>query len=139
MLFSGFIKEVREQFAIFAETVKTREFWIYMAVIFVLSLIAVGCAYLAFGFDALTRQQLLMGISCRTGEAQIGTIIVGSFVFGLACLFTLGEVTYWVEQTRQTRTSGRPIHLSHWRPIFFIIGTVVLGVGGFFLMSAWCF
>lgn len=139
MLFSGFTKEVRAQFAIFAETVQTREFWIYMGVILILSLVAVGCAYLAFGFDSLTRRQLLLAISCRTGDAQMGTIIVGSFAFGLACLFTLGEVTYWVEQNRQARTSGRRLHLNHWRPIAYVVGTVVLGVGGFFLMSAWCF
>jgi hypothetical protein len=138
-MLARFFKEIRLHIAIFSETVQTREFWIYMAVIFILSIVAVGCAYLAFGFDSLTRRQLLMAISCRTGEAQIGTIIIGSFAFGLACLFTLGEVTYWVEQTRQARSSGRRIKLSAWRPILYVLGTVVLGIMGFFLMSAWCF
>ena len=138
-MFARLFNEIRLHITLFNETVRTREFWIYMAVIFVLSIVAVGCAYLAFGFDSLTRQQLLLAISCRTGEAQIGTIIVGSFAFGLACLFTLGEVTYWVEQTRQARSSGRRIRLSAWRPILYVLGTVLLGITGFFLMSAWCF
>lgn len=138
-MFSGLIKELRQQAAAVGEAVTTREFWIYFAVVLVLVGMALGVIYLAAGFDPLTRAQLRMAVSCRTGERQIGTIIVGLFVFGLACVFTLGEVVNWVEEKRQSRAPGRQsFKLSYWRPILHVIGTLTLGLTGYLLMSAWC-
>jgi cytochrome bd-type quinol oxidase subunit 2 len=138
-VFSGLTKELRQQAATVASTIRTREFWIYLAVVLVLVGMAAGVVYLAIGFDPLTRAQLRMAISCRTGESQIGTIIAGLFVFGLACVFTLGEVVHWVEEKRMSRAPGRQkIKLSYWRPILHVAGTLALGVTGYVLMSAWC-
>lgn len=138
-MFSGLIKELRQQAASVASTVKTREFWIYLVVVLVLVGMMAGVVYLAIGFDPLTRNQLRMAISCRTGEGQIGTIIAGLFVFGLACIFTLGEVVHWVEEKKMSRSPGRQrINISYWRPILHIVGTLALGVTGYLLMSAWC-
>lgn len=138
-MLSGLIKEVRQQAAAVREAFTTREFWIYFAVVLVLVGMALGGIYLAAGFDPLTRAQLRMAVSCRTGERQIGTIIVGLFVFGLACVFTLGEVVNWVEEKRQSRAPGRQsFKLSYWRPILHVIGTLTLGLSGYLLMSAWC-
>lgn len=138
-MFSGLITELKSQAAEFARTVKTREFWVYFVVMLMLAGIAFAGVYLAAGFDPLTRSQLRMAMSCRTGEAQIGTIIVGLFVFGIACVFTLGEVTAWVEAQREARAPGRrPSGLGYWRPLLHVVGTMLLGIGGFLLMSAWC-
>jgi hypothetical protein len=138
-MFSGLIEELKRLGNAFRSGVKTREFWIYVVVIGALVLIALAGIYLASGFDPLTRSQLKMGFSCRTGERQIGTIIVGVFVFGLACVFTLGEVVHWVEEYRLERgRSRRRGNLNPWRPILHVVGTVILGVGGYLLMSAWC-
>ena len=69
----------------------------------------------------------------------IATIIVGSFAFGLACLFTLGEVVNWVEETRMARSPGRHMYpIGYWRPLLHVVGTIAIGVGGFLLMRAWC-
>ena len=66
-------------------------------------------------------------------------IIIGGFVFGLACLFSLGEVIHWVEETRSSRAPGRQSYaVGYWRPVLHVLGTVVLGVGGFMLMRTWC-
>lgn len=138
-MFSGLITELKSQAAEFVRTVKTREFWVYFVVMLMLAGIAFAGVYLAAGFDPLTRSQLRMAMSCRTGEAQIGTIIVGLFVFGIACVFTLGEVTAWVEAQREARAPGRrPSGLGYWRPLLHVVGTMLLGIGGFLLMSAWC-
>jgi hypothetical protein len=138
-VFSGLFKELGQQADTLRDAFKTREFWIYVAIILVLAGMAVGIVYVAIGFDPLTRGQLRMAVSCRTGERQIGTIIVGLMVFGLACVFTLGEVVNWVEEKRQSRAPGRQtFKLSYWRPILHVAGTLTLGVTGYLMMSAWC-
>jgi hypothetical protein len=138
-MFSGLIKELSQQVTALSDAAKTQEFWIYVALVLVLAGMALGGIYLAAGFDPLTRGQLRMAVSCRTGERQIGTIIVGVFVFGMACVFTLGEVVNWVEEKRQSRAPGRQsFRLSYWRPILHVIGTLALGLTGYLLMSAWC-
>ena len=138
-MFTGFIKELKLQAAELARDVRTREFWIYVVLVFSVAGMVVGGFYLAAGFDPLTRAQLRLAVSCRTGEGQIGTRIAGIFVFGVACVFTLGEVVHWVEEKRESRAPGRhsgPI--SYWRPILHVAGTLALGLTGFILMSAWC-
>jgi ABC-type Na+ efflux pump permease subunit len=138
-VFSGLIKELGRQVEAVSDAVKTREFWIYLAIILVLAGMAIGIVYVAIGFDPLTRGQLSMAVSCRTGERQIGAIIVGLMVFGLACVFTLGEVVNWVEEKRISRAPGRQkFKISYWRPILHVAGTLVLGVTGYLVMSAWC-
>ena len=119
--------------------VRTREFWIYAAVVLLFCLLAFAGVRMAIGFDPLTRGWLGINFSCRTGEGQLATIIIGSFVFGLACLFTLGEVVNWVEETRMSRQPGRHIYpIGIWRPLLHVLGTIFVGVGGFALMQAWC-
>lgn len=137
-MFSGLIGELKQQAATAGRAVRTREFWMYAAVIAVLLLIAVAGVYLASGFDPFTRSRLKMGVSCQAGEMHIGVIIVGAFVFTIACVFTLGEVTHWIEEKRLSRAPGRRMQIGSWRPILHVVGTVVLGVAGFILMSAWC-
>ena len=136
---AGFFRELKHQVMILNQVLRTREFWIYFAVILVLVGIAMAGVWMAVGFDPLTRAQLQMRLSCRTGEGQLATIIIGSFVFGLACLFTLGEVVNWVEETRMSRQPGRHIYpIGIWRPLLHVLGTIFVGVGGFALMQAWC-
>lgn len=136
---SEFYREIRRQVINLNQILRTREFWIYVALILVMTLIAIAGIWVAVGFDPLTRGQLNMRFSCRTGEGQLATIIIGGFVFGLSCLFTLGEVINWVEETRMARAPGRhPYEISYWRPILHVIGTVTLGIGGFAMMRAWC-
>lgn len=119
--------------------VRTREFWIYAAVVLLFCLLAFAGVRMAIGFDPLTRGWLGINFSCRTGEGQLATIIIGSFVFGLACLFTLGEVVNWVEETRMSRQPGRHMYpIGIWRPLLHVLGTIFVGVGGFALMQAWC-
>lgn len=138
-VFSGLIKELKVQAADLASSIKTREFWIYVLLVLVVAGMVLGGFYIAAGFDPLTRAQLRMAVSCRTGERQIGTIIAGVFVFGMACVFTLGEVVHWVEETRQSRAPGRQrVKIGYWRPLLHVIGTLALGVTGYLLMSAWC-
>jgi uncharacterized membrane protein YidH (DUF202 family) len=139
MMFSGFFKELKEQIDLLLQVLRTREFWIYFAVIVALLAFAFGIVRLAVGFDPLTRQQLGMAFSCKTGEAQLGTIIVGLFVFAIACLFTLGEIVNWVEETRTSRAPGRqPYQVGYWRPLLHVLGTIVLGATGYYLMLTWC-
>ena len=138
-MFSGLIKELKQQAEDLVRSGQTREFWIYLVVVLALVGMVLGGFYLAAGFDPLTRAQLRMAVSCRTGERQIGTIIAGVFVFGVACVFTLGEVVNWVEEKRQSRAPGRQSYkLSYWRPILHVLGTLALGITGYLLMSAWC-
>ncbi len=118
---------------------RTREFWIYFGVIAELVLTAVAGIRLATGFDPITRGQLRMGFSYRTGEGQLATIIIGCFVFGAACVFTPGEVINWVEETRNSRAPGRQHYkIGCWRPILHVLGTLPLGVGGYLLLLTWC-
>ena len=138
-MFSGFFRELKSQATILGQVVRTREFWIYVGVIAVLLLVAVAAFRLATGFDPLVRGQLRMSFSCKTGEGQLATIFVGSFVFSVASVVTLGEVINWVEETRASRAPGRyPHKISYWRPLLHVIGTVVLGVSGYFLLLTWC-
>ena len=131
--------ELKAQFSTLVSTVKTREFWIYTGVILLLLLVAFGVIRLATGFDPLVRGQLRMNFSCKTGEGQLATIIVGCFVFALACVFTLGEVVHWVEETRMSRAPGRHQYkISYWRPVLHVLGTVALGATGYVLMLTWC-
>jgi hypothetical protein len=138
-MFSGFFRELKTQFITLGQIIRTREFWIYVGIILVLLLIAVAGIRLATGFDPLTRGQLRMGFSCKTGEGQLATIIIGCFVFVIASVFTLGEVIHWVEETRMSRAPGRHQYkIGYWRPILHVLGTVILGVGGYLLLLSWC-
>lgn len=139
MMLAGFLSELKSQLIEAVRLVRTREFWIYAAVVLLFCLLAFAGVRMAIGFDPLTRGWLGINFSCRTGEGQLATIIIGSFVFGLACLFTLGEVVNWVEETRMSRQPGRHMYpIGIWRPALHVLGTVIIGVGGFALMRAWC-
>jgi len=137
-MFSGFFRELKSEMHNLGQIIRTREFWIYVAVILVLLLIAAAGIRLATGFDPQTRLWLQMGFSCRTGEGQLATIIVGAFVFAIASAFTLGEVIHWVEEKRMSRAPGRHYEVAYWRPILHVVGTVILGVSGYSLMLTWC-
>ena len=138
-MFSEFFRELKSQIITLGQVIRTREFWIYFGVILVMLLIAVAGIRLATGFDPLTRGQLGMAFSCRTGEGQLATIIIGSLVFALSCLFSLGEVINWVEEMRMSRSPGRQQYkIGYWRPILHVLGTLVLGIGGYLLMLTWC-
>lgn len=138
-MFSEFFRELKSQIITLGQVIRTREFWIYFGVILVMLLIAVAGIRLATGFDPLTRGQLGMAFSCRTGEGQLATIIIGSLVFALSCLFSLGEVINWVEEMRMSRSPGRQQYkIGYWRPILHVLGTLVLGIGGYILMLTWC-
>jgi hypothetical protein len=138
-MFSGFFKELKSQMISVAQVVQTREFWIYLGVLVVLLLIAAGGIRLATSFDPMTRGMLRMSFSCNTGEGQLATIIIGSFVFLAASVVTLGEVINWVEETKISQAPGRhPYKISYWRPILHVIGTMALGGGGYSLMLTWC-
>ena len=139
VIFRAFFHEIRAQYRVLREIVRTREFWMYVVLIAALVVIALACIRLATGFDPLTRSQLGLGFSCRTGEGKLATIIVGGFVFGLACLFTLGEVVYWIEETRASKALGRKNYeVGFWRPVLHVIGTLALGGTGYALMLSWC-
>lgn len=73
--------------------------WMYVVIIAALFFLGAICVRMALGFDPLTRGLVGLGFTCKTGEGQLATIIVGGFVFGLAALFTLGEVVHWIEET----------------------------------------
>ena len=135
----GFFQEIRRQYRSLCEIVQTREFWMYVTLILALVILGVLCVRMALGFDPLTRGLLGLGFTCRTGEGQLATIIIGGFVFGLACLFTLGEVVHWIEETRAARAPGRRNYeVSFWRPVLHVLGTVLLGLAGYALMLSWC-
>ena len=106
MMFVGFFTELKSQFIELARMVRTREFWIYAAVVLLFCLLAFAGVRMAIGFDPLTRGWLGINFSCRTGEGQLATIIIGGFVFALSFLFTLGEVINWVEEKRMSRAPG---------------------------------
>lgn len=137
--FAEFFRELKSQIITLNQIIRTREFWIYVGLLLALLAIGLAAIWVAAGFDPLTRGQLGMNLSCRTGQGQLATIIVGIFVFGLACLFTIGEVINWVEGVRESRAPGRqPYEGSYWRPLLHVLGTVVLGLGGLALMRTWC-
>lgn len=138
-MFRGFFRELKEQIVTLARLLRSREFWIYFALIAMFLLIAFAGVRMATGFDPLARGQLSLAFYCSTGEGQLATIIVGSFVFAMACLFTLGEVINWVEETKASKAPGRaPFEVGFWRPLLHVLGTIVVGVGGYLLMMAWC-
>lgn len=137
-MLSALFKELVSQYEDVCATVKTREFWAYFALLATLLALLVGLAYIATGFDELTRQQALLAIACRAGDAQILTIIVGGMVFVLLSLFTLGEVVLWFEDARQAREAHRRNHASKWRPILFVLGALGVGITGFVLLGSWC-
>ena len=138
-MWSGFFRELKSQIITLGQLVRTREFWIYVGVIAVLLLVAVAAFRLATGFDPLVRGQLRMSFSCKTGEGQLATIIVGLFTFLIASVFSLGEVINWVEETRSLRAPGRQQYtIGYWRPILCVLATLLLGVVGYLLMQSWC-
>lgn len=138
-MLKAFVREVARQFRSLREIMRTREFWMYVVLILTLAVLGAICVRMAMGFDPLTRGLLGLGFSCRTGEGQLATIIVGGFVFGLACLFTLGEVVHWIEETRTARAPGRRNYeIGFWRPLLHVLGTLLLGVSGYALMLSWC-
>lgn len=139
-MFADFFRELRDQIVEAGRIMRTREFWIYMAVILVFVLMAIAFFRLATAFDPITRGQVRLDFSCRTGQGQLGTIIVGCFVFGLACVFTLGEVIQWVEGVREAERPGNEHYPppSYWRALLHVVGTLVLGVTGYVVLMAWC-
>ena len=137
-MLSALIKELVAQYEDVCAAVKTREFWAYFALLSALLGLMIGLAYIATGFDELTRQQALLAIACRAGDAQLLTIIVGGMVFVLLSLFTLGEVVLWFEDSRQARQAHRRHYSSKWRPILFVLGALGVGITGFVLLSSWC-
>lgn len=118
--------------------VGTWDFWIYSAVIVALVLTGMAGIYLASGFDPLTRSQLKIGLMCQPGEGRIAAIIVGAFVFCTMAVFTLGEVVCWVETSRRAQVSRWRRKPNGWCPVSYVIGTVMLGGGGYLLMFSWC-
>ncbi len=138
-MLSRLFKELKVQAVEVVNVLRTREFWIYAAVILLMILMAVAVIRLATGFDPITRGQLHLGFSCQSGQGQMATIIVGCFVFAIACVFTLGEVVYWVEETRIARLSGHDYYpVNYWRPLCCVLGTVFLGVVGYLVLLTWC-
>ena len=139
-MFKEFLRELREQILEAGRVMRTREFWIYVAVIMVLALMAIAGLRLATAFDPITRGQMQLDFTCRSGQGQIATIIVGCFVFGMACLFTMGEVINWVESERMAKIPGRERYEveSIWRPLLHLLGTVLLGGALYLVLSIWC-
>ena len=60
---AGFFMELKHQVMILNQVLRTREFWIYFAVILVLVGIAMAGVWMAVGFDPLTRAQLQRRLS----------------------------------------------------------------------------
>lgn len=138
-MFSTFFRSLRAQILEINTAIRTREFWIYVGVILVLILMVAAFFRLATAFDPQTRSQLGLAFSCRTGEGQLATIIIGGLVFVLLCIFTMGEVIHWVEQTRTLKSKGREHYtVNYWRPILHVVGTVIIGVVGYSLLLSWC-
>ena len=139
-MFSEFFRELKEQIVDAGRIMRTREFWIYMGVLLLLLLMAIAGFRLAAAFDPITRGQVQLDFSCRTGQGQLATIIVGCFVFGVACVFTLGEVIHWVESERESKLPGNEHYEveSFWRPVLHVLGTVLLGATGYSVLMSWC-
>lgn len=137
-MWSRVIREIKAQYEDILATVKTGEFWVYFALLGALFGLTVGLAYVASGFDELTRQQALLAIACRAGDAQLLTIIVGGMAFVLLSVFTLGEVVRWFEEARHAKSVRQTNRASRWRPVLFVAGAVGLGVIGFVVLFSWC-
>lgn len=137
-MWSSLLRELKAQYEEVCATVKTGEFWAYFALLALLLGLLVGLAYVAAGFDELTRQQALLQIACKAGDAQLLTIIVGGMAFVLLSMFTLGEVVLWFEGQRYAKTTRRRNRASKWRPLLFVFGALGLGFVGFFVLTSWC-
>lgn len=137
-MWSSLLKEIRAQYEEICATVKTGEFWAYFGLLALLLCLLVGLAYVASGFDELTRQQALLAIACKAGDAQLLTIIVGGMAFVLLSVFTLGEVVLWFEGERYAKTTRRRNRASKWRPLLFVLGSLGFGLAGFFVLTSWC-
>lgn len=137
-MWSRFISEIQAQYKEICATVKTGEFWVYFGLLSALLGLTVGLAYVASGFDELTRQQALLAIACRAGDAQLLTIIVGGMAFVLLSVFTLGEVVRWFEDARHAKSVRQTNRASRWRPVLFVLGAVGLGLAGFVVLFSWC-
>lgn len=135
---SNFFREIKAQYEEICATVKTGEFWAYFGLLALLLGLLVGLAYVASGFDELTRQQALLEIACKAGDAQLLTIIVGGMAFVLLSVFTLGEVVLWFEGERYAKSTRRRNRASKWRPLLFVLGSLALGLAGFFVLTSWC-
>ena len=139
-MFSGFFHELKSQIVEAGRVMRTREFWIYLGVIALFGLVAAAAFRLATAFDPLTRGQMRLDFTCRTGQGQLATVIIGCFVFGLASVFALGEVINWVESARTSKLPGRehyPLE-SIWRPVLVVIATLLLGAGLYISLLVWC-
>lgn len=139
-MFKAFFEELKEQIVDAGRVMRTREFWIYFAVIVLMALMAVAGIRLATAFDPITRGQMHLEFTCSSGQGQIATIIVGCFVFCIACVFTMGEVINWVESERMAKIPGREHYevASIWRPLLHVLGTFLLGAGLYISLSIWC-
>ena len=138
-MFSEFMFELKQQISMLVSVLKSREFWIYFVIVLRLGVIAAVGLYIAVGFDPLTRGQMGLGFSCRTGQGQLATIIIGGFVFAMACLVTLGEIINWVEAMKASRSPGRhQYEVNFWRPLLHMVGTLALALLGLGVMSTWC-
>ncbi|HET6720149.1 MAG TPA: hypothetical protein VFH22_10910 [Rhodocyclaceae bacterium] len=137
-MWSRVIREIKAQYEEVCATVKTGEFWVYFALLGALFGLTVGLAYVASGFDELTRQQALMAIACRAGDAQLLTIIVGGMAFVLLSVFTLGEVVRWFEEARHAKSVRQSNRASRWRPVLFVASAIGLGLIGFVVLFSWC-
>ena len=137
-MWSSLIREVRTQYREISALVRTGEFWAYFGLLFVLIGMMVGLAYVASGFDELTRQQALLAIACQAGDAQLLTIIVGGMGFVLFSLFAVGEVVRWFEEARFARTNRQRLHATRWRPALFVVAALALGIAGFVVLGSWC-
>lgn len=137
-MWSRVISEIKAQYREVCATVKTGEFWAYFGLLGALLALTVGLAYVASGFDELTRQQALMAIACRAGDAQLLTIIVGGMAFVLLSVFTVGEVVRWFEDARHAKSVRQTNRASRWRPVLFVLGAIGLGAAGFVVLFSWC-
>ena len=137
-MLSSFFRELGQLADDIGAAVKTREFWVYFALLGALLGLMIGLAYLASGFDALTREQALLAIACNAGDRQLLTIIVGGMVFVILSFFTLGEVVLWFENARRARTHRWTNRASKFRPVAFVVGALGLGLTGFYVLSSWC-
>ena len=137
---SRFLENSKRQMREIYAELHTKEFWIYLVLILLFVFLFFIIVRMAVNFDFVTRSQLRSAFSCKTGEGQMATIIVGGIVFVLLCVFSLGQVIEWGEENKQLRVRGRkgysPIPI--WKPIAYVVGTVIVGVVGYSLLTSWC-
>lgn len=133
-----FTRELQNQIAEIRDALRTREFWVYFALLSALIGLLIALAYVAAGFDELTRQQALLAIACRAGDMQLLTIIVGGMCFVLLSVFALGEVVAWFENQKRAQTNRWRTRDSKWRPAVFVAAALGLGAAGFMVLQSWC-